>query len=175
VQKGEQKMKRIVVILVTSILFCISAEARPVRSWSAKELCEKSEVVVLATPVTIDKMNETFDIRLDNNPPLPVVICKAKLAVQYVIKGESLKTLEFRYSPLDPTKLSEKGIVNGPLRIQLEKNAVYVFYLKKEKKKDQVFFVGVLEGDFDDAQGAVLVAPPGIKPATPADAAKPHR
>jgi hypothetical protein len=168
-------MKRILVILVMSFLFCIAADARPVRSCSAKELCDKSDVVVLATPVTIEKMNETHDIRLDKNPPLPVVTYKAKLSVQYVIKGEDLKTLEFRFSPLDYAKLSGKGIANGPLRIQLEKDAIYIFYLKKQKKADQVFFVGVLEGDFDDAQGVVLVAPAGIKPAVPVEAHKSRR
>jgi hypothetical protein len=168
-------MNRIPIIIVMSFLLSIAVEARPVRSWSAKELCDKSDIVVLATPVTIEKTNETHDIRLGKNPPLPVVTYKAKLSVQYVIKGEGLKTLEFRFSPLDYAKLPGKGIVNGPLRIRLEKDAIYVFYLKKQKKAGQVFFTGVLEGNFDDAQGVVLVAPQSTKPTAPVKAHKSRR
>jgi hypothetical protein len=175
VQKGGFTMKRITAALAVSLLLCVVADARPVKWWRPGELWERSEAVVLATPVSIEKTKEAGQIRLGNSPPLPVVTYKATLSVKCTIKGEVLKRMEFRYSPLDRTRLGDRPIVNGPGRIRLEKGAIYVFYLRKQKRNEETFFVGALEGQFDDEQAVVLVAPQRAEQGAPADADKPRR
>ena len=154
-------MKRTTTAMAMVLLFCLSAQARPVRWWSPKDLCDKADLVVLATVRAVEKTDEAGVIQLGNNPAYPVVMHKAKLTVNYAIKGESPKQIEFRYSPLDNAKVGP--IANGPGRISLEKGATYVFYPKRVAKEGQTFYVGVLEGEFDDQQAVVLVAPPAAE------------
>jgi len=152
-------MKTVTTVLAATFLVCAISEARPVRPWSPKELYDRSDAVVLASPLTIEKTTEIGEIQLGGNPPLPVVTYKVQLMVRYAIKGEDLKRIEFRYSALDDQRMDEKPVVNGPGRIWLQQDAMYVFYLKKVKEDGRVFFVNALEGEFDDNQAVVLIAP----------------
>jgi hypothetical protein len=166
-------MRRIATALAVPLMLCASVEARPVKWWSPKELYEKADAVVLASPVSIQKTEEIGEIQLADNPALPTVTYRATLSVKYVIKGDDLEELEFRYSPLDHAKLRDGPMINGPGRISLTKDAVYVFYLNKDKKNGKTCFVGVLEGEFDDDQGVVLIAPESATQNATARADKP--
>ncbi len=136
-------------------LLCV-AEARPVRWWTPAELCERSDVVVLASPTSVRRTKRRGQIQLPGNAPLPVVTYEATLSVKHAIKGEELKQIEFHYSALDTKRV--KAVANGPSRLHLTKGSVYVLYLRK--KKGSSVFENALEGKFDDGQAAVLVAPP---------------
>lgn len=151
-------MKRIGAVVATLALSCLVAEARPVKRWSPQELYDRSDAIVIATAVSIEKTEETGQIQLANHPPDPVITCKARLLVKYVIKGKDLKEAEFRYCPLDWARVGNKPLVNPPGRIGLEKNALYVIYLKKQEQAGRTFFVGALEGEYDDGQAAVRIA-----------------
>ncbi|MBN2309043.1 MAG: hypothetical protein JXR94_08740 [Candidatus Hydrogenedentes bacterium] len=134
-----------------------SVQARPISYLRPDELSERADAVVVASPVRIEKTGETGEIRLGESPPLPVAEHAATLDVKCVIKGRDLREIEFRYAPVDWQKIPQP-IVNGPSRIALVKDAVYVFYLKKA---DGDGYVSVLDGEYDDFQAATLIAKAG--------------
>jgi hypothetical protein len=121
------------------------AWARPVRMWSPEELYEKSEVVVIAVVTDVKDTGRSSSIQLGSNPPHPVKIHRSKLKVVEVVKGNPAKEILLEFAPLDYEKI--KAIVNGPLRVRLEKDTPYLMYLKK---KDKNVFVGALDGTYDD-------------------------
>ena len=140
-------MKRLLVLLAGLLVMAGAYQtwARPVRGWSPEELCEKSEVVVIGVVTEVKDTGESSNIQLGSNPPHPVKIHRAKLKVVETVKGKPVKEIVLEFAPLDYEKI--KGIVNGPIRIRLEKDRAYLMYLKKKNKN---VFVGALDGTYDD-------------------------
>jgi len=165
-------------ILLALLAACMLAEARPVHWWTPKELCDKADFVIIGTPVSIEKVGEDT-IRLgETTPMLPTAGYLARIRVNHLIYAKTNEPLpnqadparatpdniEFRYSNLDFTRI--QAIANGPFRIYLEKDVMYIIYLKKDPKHEGGY-VGALDGEFDDGQAVIRVIPPETKPAPP--------
>jgi|GEM_PF-2348396 len=155
-------MKSLFIMLVL-LAACLLAEARLVRWWSPKELCEKSDFVIIATPVAIEQTTEHGVIRMDGlGTTYPSIGYVAKLKVNNVIctaKEEQLpEDIIFRYSNIDFTRYTQ-GIVDGPLRFNLDPNVQYIVYLKKDPKHEGEY-VGALEDEIDDWQTVIRLMPP---------------
>jgi hypothetical protein len=145
-RKGED-MKRLLVLLagVLVVVGAYQAWARPVRGWSPEELYEKSEVVVIGVVTEVKDTGKSSSIQLGSNPPHPVKIHRARLKVVQTEKGQPAREIVLEFATLDYEKI--KGIVNGPIRIRVERARIYRMYLKKKNKN---IFVGALDGAYDD-------------------------
>jgi hypothetical protein len=97
--KQEARMKSIHLLLLTTIFlvgFTGIVAGRVVRSWSYKELLEKSDVVVLATPTTNNDTTEHIDF--PGFPGEHVIGVETKFAVSAVLKGDkALRDLVFHH------------------------------------------------------------------------------
>lgn len=155
-------------LMIGILLFAgMLAEARPVRIWTPKELCDKSDFVIIGTALSVEKDGEGT-IQLGTvNPVIPTINYLAVIRVDHVIcskteerlpvrAGEpNLPTIVFRYSNVD---FKTTPLVNGPMRIYLEPDIIYVMYIKKDPNHDGGY-VGALEGEFDDGQAVIRLTP----------------
>ncbi|NQT84025.1 hypothetical protein HQ563_13445 [bacterium] len=156
----------------TAGVISFAAFARPVRRWSPEELYERSDLVLIGIVTEVKDTGTTSTIRLASNPPLPVRTLRATVRVMEVVKGKTKDKVLIEYTPLDWSKVLDP-VVNGPGRISLQEGRVYLMYLTKEREAE--FYVGVLNGEYDDYQAVKeLKRRFSEQPASP-DAVSHHR
>jgi hypothetical protein len=139
-------------------LFAGPADARPMKVWKPAELFEKAELVIVAKITELTSTGKKSTIHLGGgNVPQPVTEFSAKVQPIAIIKGEDIpKELTVTYSNIDYDQLDPPVLVNGPHRISLIKDKLFLLYLKKQ---DAHTYVGALDGDFDDGPAVKLLNP----------------
>lgn len=121
--------------LALALLTLSPAFSRPVAMFSYEQLVEKSDLVVIATPIVVrdTKVNTTFPGIQQDGQPVPAISMEADFDVLAVLKGskeEKKFVLHYLRSP-DPNKL----VINGPMLVSFnpsEKN-VYLLFLKRDE------------------------------------------
>ena len=122
---------------------------------SPAELLERSDVVIIGRVLSVEPTGKSGKIQLGKNPQLPVAFHCGKIEPVAIIKGEDLpEMITLTYSSVDNDKLNPPILVNGPHRIWLEKDRLFLFYLKKAGGAEAAF-VGALDGDFDDGRAVI--------------------
>ena len=136
----------------------VDAWARPVRWWTPKELYDKADLVVIGRPSEVASTPFRGSIQLgENNPKLPVRGYRATLRPTAIVKGpEDTEDIRIEYSGLD-WKSHQTPVVNGPHRIWLSEDTLFLLYLKR---RDDGVYVGVLDGAFDDGQAVRILEDP---------------
>jgi len=147
-------MKRITFMVGVVVFTALSAHARPVRLWQPEELYEKADVVIVGVVEQTRDTGRTATIRLGNNPPLPVRRFRATVRIVEILKGKGENSMVIEYAPLD-WKAIKQPVGNGPGRFMVQRDKMYLLYLKRTA--EGAVWVGALDGEFDDDQAVKLL------------------
>lgn len=128
-----------------------------VRTWSPKELIEKSKLVIIGkvkeTKLTNEKTTITFGNRIEGRK-IPIVYAIAKIEVVEIIKGvEKVKMITFKFPKVDESKT--KDIVHKS-EISLTEGDLYLLYLNPTGNN---LYLGSLNSEFHDGQSAKHLEP----------------
>jgi hypothetical protein len=156
-------MKRTALAVAVAVAIALSADARPVKWWRWDELSRRADAIVVARPVEISKTDRESSIRIGENLPVPTIVFRARLRVDHVIRGNVPADIEFRFSRVDEGKVGDRYKEDGPNRIYLRTNQVYVLYLRRDPE-DAGAFVSALEGEYDDEQAVVWITSMATEP-----------
>jgi len=136
------------------LLMPLSVKARAIHPPTSEELVTRSPIICNGRVVAIENTLEKGMVVLphyENNFSIPVEFWKARIQVLSTFKGKAPDEIELRFHQIDqhPTTGGSIAISDGPLLISLRPKERCRFYLKSVP--GQKWFVGVLDGDFDDS------------------------
>jgi hypothetical protein len=133
------------------------ATARPMKVWKPTELLEKAELVIVGKITSIVPWGKGSTIQLGSNAPIPVKRECATVEPIATIVGKNVpKKLTLTYTNADYEKLDPPVLINGPHRINLIKDKLFLLYLKKGPGD---VYVGALDGDYDDGPAVKILNP----------------
>lgn len=137
------------------------SSARPVRVVPPEELWAASDTVLNGQVQTVRATDSRTEITLGKNSPLPVRIMEATVKTLKVAKGEIAEEFTLHFPSVDFDRI--KGVSNGPEQIDVRPGLCYRFYLRK---KDG-FYVGALDGAFDDGFAVQFITTSEAKTSSP--------
>jgi hypothetical protein len=138
-------------VFIIILLAVFPAAARHIDIPSPDELTAKAPIICNGTVVALENTLKKGQAVLPGYPQMTVAteIWKARIKVLSNFKGEVLDEIDLHFSQIDEHPEKTTAICDGPLRISLQLNKRYRFYLKPVP--GQKWYVSVLDGDFDDA------------------------
>jgi len=119
------------ILVVLSIFAWLEvASARLAEKWDYEKLSNRADVILIATAVNVEESTELEavpEMFIDNKVPLRANVSLAALAVQTVLKGDSVEdkiVLRFLRTPKDIYPESQMGAfyVNGPWFVSFDPN-----------------------------------------------------
>ncbi|HWB01778.1 MAG TPA: hypothetical protein VG796_02060 [Verrucomicrobiales bacterium] len=161
-------MNRALCILFAFVFFSLltdTAAARLMRSWSKQELLDKSDLVVIAVPVSSTDTKEP--VSLPGTPHALATGVKTKFTVSQILKGpEDLKEFTLHHArPADPPGIT----INGPSLVSFDgaKKQSFLLYLVREEDGSYAPVSGQTDPSFQ------AIVPAGPAPSTAAGTPQP--
>ncbi len=134
------------------------ATAEPVKMWSPAELYERSEIVVVGRPTSVEATEKTDRFQHGKrSPAIPVRVYSAKVNVIATIKGiygkQVPKEITITFSTKDLENMPE--VNPAPVWFWVKEGQMFLLYLKKG---DGDTYVGALDPLYYNGQASRLLS-----------------